>query len=120
VATRPVDDVNVCDNDIVVCRPAAEQHPRDKQIYYSRSQKTCSQGNNWKQQQRNGVFCAVVPIYCEDSWNNELDVKQSPTGKNVSTAGEHVVQTHDQVATAEDSKLRKLCVCCGYSDLWSV
>jgi hypothetical protein len=46
-------------------------------------------------------------------------VRQSPAGKNEGTEADDNVGIRNQVRASEDSKLRRLYVCCTYSDVWS-
>jgi hypothetical protein len=47
-------------------------------------------------------FVRSVPrCYKQDSWSNELVVRQSPAGKNVSMEAEDVVGIHPQATTGE-------------------
>jgi hypothetical protein len=50
-----------------------------------------------------------------ESWRNELLVRQSLSGKNVSTEAEDIVGISHQVTTSEDSMLRRPSM--SYSDL---
>jgi hypothetical protein len=38
-----------------------------------------------------------------DSWSNELVVRQSPAGKNVSTEAEDIIGIRHQATTGEDT-----------------
>jgi hypothetical protein len=46
---------------------------------------------------------SVPRCYKQDSWSNELVVRQSPAGKNVSTEAEDIVGIHHQATTGEDT-----------------
>jgi hypothetical protein len=39
----------------------------------------------------------------QDSWNNELVVRQSPAGKNVSTEAGGIFEIHHQATIGEDT-----------------
>jgi hypothetical protein len=45
----------------------------------------CLHGNSWKQQQRNSVSCEV---HADDSWSNELVVRESLASKDVNMEAE--------------------------------
>jgi hypothetical protein len=45
---------------------------------------------------------AVLRCYQQDSWSNELVVRQSPAGTNVSTEAEDIVETRHQTTISED------------------
>jgi hypothetical protein len=51
---------------------------------------------------------------------NELDVRQSPVGKNVGTKTKDIVGIRQEATTGEDIADWEDYVCCAYSDLWSV
>jgi hypothetical protein len=70
----------------------------------------CLHGKNLKQQQRKSVFCAVraEKLY---AGLNELVVRQSPAGKNMSTEEEDIVGIRHQATTGEAMQTEKtLCV----------
>jgi hypothetical protein len=46
-----------------------------------------------------------------DSWSNELVVRQSPAGKNVSTEAEDSGDTRHQATTGEDIENREDFIC---------
>jgi hypothetical protein len=61
---------------------------------------------------------SVPRYYKRDIWSNELVMRESSAGKNLSTEAEDVVGIRHQTTTGEDSKLRRLFMCCGCSVLW--
>jgi pyrimidine operon attenuation protein/uracil phosphoribosyltransferase len=46
----------------------------------------------------------VKRCYNEDSWNNELVVRPSSVGKNVSTEAEDIVKIRQKAKAGEDTK----------------
>jgi hypothetical protein len=48
---------------------------------------------------------SVLPVRCyiEDNWKNELVVRQSTVGKNVSTEAGNIVEVRHQATTGEDT-----------------
>jgi hypothetical protein len=60
---------------------------------------------------------SMLRCYKQDSWSNELIVRWSPAGKNMSMEAEDIVGIRHQAIAGENYKLRRLYVCCGYSDL---
>jgi hypothetical protein len=45
---------------------------------------------------------SVLRYYQQDSWSNELVVRQSPDGTKVSTEAEDIVDIRHQATTSED------------------
>jgi hypothetical protein len=46
---------------------------------------------------------SIPRCYKQDSWSNELVVRQSPASKNVSTEADDIVGIHHQATTGEDT-----------------
>jgi hypothetical protein len=91
----------------VACRPVAGQRPRDKQIYANKRVSTATVGYS----DRENVVSvrSVARFYKQDSWSNELVVRQSPAGKNASTEAYDIVGIRRQATTGEDkAKVRSV------------
>jgi hypothetical protein len=60
--------------------------------------------DNIKNSNKGTVFSvrSVPRYYDQDSWSNELFVRQSPIDKNVSTETEDIVGIRHQTTTGED------------------
>jgi hypothetical protein len=57
------------------------------------------------------VISRTVSQLKVNSWSDELDVRQSPVGKNVSTEAENIVRINHQGTTDADTAGRKDLVC---------
>jgi hypothetical protein len=53
----------------------------------------------------------------QDGWSNELLMRQSPAGKNVSTEAEDIVEIRHQATAGENITDRRFYVCCSYGVL---
>jgi hypothetical protein len=81
---------------IKACRPVAGQRPRDKQIY-NKSVSTAE----IRYSNRGTVFSVPSGPRCfkQGSWSNELVVRQSSAGKNVTAEAEVIVGIRHQPTT---------------------
>jgi hypothetical protein len=111
-----------CKNN-VTCRPIARQRTRRKQLYQSRYSVTDSQTSMFARKQLETTTeercflcdpCRDVlrRTVCEnqlrvDSWRNELVVRQSPTGKKVSTEAGDILGIRYQETTGEKQQAEK-------------
>jgi hypothetical protein len=94
---------------IVVCGPVAGQRQRDKPIqrlllsngFGIKNDCTPAIGSSNREMMFSGRFKSRC--YKQDSWSNELVVRQPTAGKNVNTEAEDIVQIRHQATTDKNT-----------------